>query len=72
MEQHAKFLMPSRWFKIRGIEVTISHLEHVSEDDFPRFAELSVHANFTPHWWGGTYFGDAGEKYVGAEAIHRS
>ena len=55
-----------------GIEVTISHLEHVSEDDFPRFAELSVHANFTPHWWGGTYFGDAGERYVGAEAIHRS
>ena len=55
-----------------GIEVTISHLEHVNEEDFARFAELSVHANFTPHWWGGTYFGDAGEKYVGAEAIQRS
>ena len=55
-----------------GIEVTISHLEHVSEDDFPRFAELGVHANFTPHWWGGTYFGEAGEIYVGAEAIQRS
>jgi len=55
-----------------GIEVTISHLEHVSEDDAPRFAELEVHANFTPHWWGGTYFGEAGEIYVGTEAILRS
>lgn len=58
--------------KTLRIELTVSHLEHVDEDDFPRFADLDVHANFTPHWWGGTYFGDAGEIYVGAEAIHRS
>ena len=54
------------------IEVTISHLEHIDEQDFPRFAELGVHANFTPHWWGGTYFGDAGEIYVGEDMIHHS
>lgn len=54
------------------IELTISHLEHVDEKDVPRFAELGVHANFTPHWWGGTVFGAAGEMYVGAEEIHRS
>jgi len=54
------------------IEVTISHLEHIDERDFPRFAQLGVHANFTPHWWGGTYFGDAGEIFVGKDMIHQS
>lgn len=58
--------------KALRIELTISHLEHVNEKDSPRFAELGVHANFTPHWWGGTAFGEAGEKYVGAAAIHHS
>ena len=58
--------------KTLRIELTISHLEHVNKNDFPRFTELGVHANFTPHWWGGTYFGDAGEIYVGPEAIHHS
>ena len=54
------------------IEVTISHLEHVHPDDVSRFAQLGVHANFTPHWWGGTFFGRAGEMHVGEELIHNS
>lgn len=54
------------------IEVTISHLEHIHENDFARFAQLGVHANFTPHWWGGTFFGGAGEVYLGEEMIHLS
>ena len=62
-------LIPSATIRI---ELTISHLEHVNEEDFSRFTELGVHANFTPHRWGGTYLGNAGEMYVGAEEIHRS
>lgn len=54
------------------IEVTISHLEYVAKKDFARFNELGVHANFTPHWWGGTYFGDAGRRYVGDERLFGS
>ena len=57
--------------KMLRIELTISHLEHVNEQDFSRFAALGMHANFTPHWWGGTYFGNAGEMYVGTEEIYR-
>lgn len=56
----------------RTSEVTISHLEHVNANDYPRFAELDVHANFTPHWWGGTYFGESGEVYVGKARIENS
>ena len=54
------------------IEVTISHLEHVAAADMPRLAELEVHANFTPHWWGGTFFGAAGEIAVGKARIESS
>ena len=39
------------------IEVTMSHLFSVAETDIGRFRELNVHANFTPHWFGGTVFG---------------
>ncbi len=38
------------------VELTLSHLEVVNPDDMKRFKELGVHANFTPHWVGGTVF----------------
>ena len=54
------------------IEVTISHLFSVADTDIGRFPELNVHANFTPHWFGGTLFGDAREINVGPERADRS
>ena len=50
-----------------GIEVTLSHLFSVADSDVERFPELNVHANFTPHWFGGTVFGDARQINVGPE-----
>ena len=44
----------------------------MNPDDFSRFAKLDVHANFTPHWWGGTFFGNAGEMQMGYERIYKS
>ncbi len=38
------------------VEMTLSHLELVNPNDMKRFKELGVHANFTPHWFGGTAF----------------
>ncbi len=38
------------------VELTLSHLEVVNSADMPRFKKLGVHANFTPHWLGGTVF----------------
>ncbi len=38
------------------VEMTLSHLEVVNPDDMKRFKEFGVHANFTPHWFGGTTF----------------
>ena len=55
-----------------GIEVTISHLFSVADRDVARFQELGVHANFTPHWFGGTAYGDAREINVGPERAGRS
>ena len=55
-----------------GIEVTISHLFLVDNSDIGRFRELEVHANFTPHWFGGTAYGDAREINVGPERASRS
>ena len=55
-----------------GIEVTISHLFSVADSDVARFQELGVHANFTPHWFGGTVYGDAREINVGPERAGRS
>ena len=55
-----------------GIEVTISHLFSVADSDVARFQELGVHANFTPHWFGGTAYGDAREINVGPERAGRS
>ena len=55
-----------------AIEVTISHLFSVADSDVARFQELGVHANFTPHWFGGTAYGDAREINVGPERAGRS
>ena len=54
------------------IQVTISHLFTVTEEDVKRFPELNVHANFTPHWFGGTVFGAAREMNIGPERASRS
>ena len=54
------------------IEVTMSHLFSVAETDIERFRELDVHANFTPHWFGGTIFGRAREINLGPERAGRS
>ncbi len=38
------------------VQLTLSHLEVVNPEDMKRFKKLGVHANFTPHWVGGTVF----------------
>ncbi len=38
------------------VEMTLSHMEMVDPGDMKRFKEFGVHANFTPHWFGGTVF----------------
>ena len=55
-----------------AIEVTLSHLFSVADSDIRRFRELDVNANFTPHWFGGTVYGDAREINVGPERASRS
>jgi len=35
------------------IHVTLCHLELIADDDFRRFRELDIFANFSPHWHGG-------------------
>ncbi len=37
--------------------VALSHLEVLDDADVPRFRELGVVANFTPHWHGGYFVG---------------
>ena len=54
------------------IEVTASHLFSVAETDIERFGALDVHANFTPHWFGRTVFGDAWEVNLGPGRAGRS
>lgn len=54
------------------IEVTLSHLFSVAETDIARFRSLDVHANFTPHWFGGTIFGHAREVNIGPERASRT
>lgn len=54
------------------IQITITHLETVDPADIPRFELLGVHANFTPHWFGGTVFGGAGAMNLGPERASRS
>lgn len=54
------------------IAVTVSHLEYVQPMDIPRFQELGVHANFTPHWLGGDDYGEAGAHNLGEERTSQS
>lgn len=52
-----------------NIRIAISHLEIVKDEDFSRFKELGVIAQFTPHWGtGGDYFWY--EQGIGAEAYN--
>jgi predicted amidohydrolase YtcJ len=37
--------------------LSLSHLEVMNDADIPRFRELGVVANFTPHWHGGYFEG---------------
>lgn len=55
-----------------SIEVTLAHLELVDPDDQKRFAELGVHANFTPHWFGSLVFGRASFNNLGAARANRN
>lgn len=55
-----------------NIKVTLSHLETVAEKDIKRFQQLGVFANFTPHWFGGDHFGQAGAFNIGEERAARS
>ncbi len=41
------------------IHVTLAHLESQRDEDIPRFRELGIIANFTPHWQGGNDYGTA-------------
>ena len=54
-----------------AIEITLCHLQIVDPGDIGRFRELGVHANFTPHWFGGTQFGRAGAIALGPERTQR-
>jgi predicted amidohydrolase YtcJ len=52
-------------------QVSLAHIEMISEEDVPRFAELGVVANFTPHWYGGYFKGS--ELTIGdrSKRLHR-
>jgi len=54
-----------------AIEITLCHLEIVDPADISRFRGLGVHADFTPHWFGGTQFGRAGAITLGPERANR-
>lgn len=54
------------------IRITLSHLETVAPEDIKRFEALDVHANFTPQWFSGEVFGQAGQVNLGPERAARS
>jgi len=54
-----------------SIQITLCHLQVVDPGDIVRFRDLAVHANFTPHWFGGTQFGRAGAIALGPERARR-
>ena len=51
------------------IQVTLCHLELIADEDFPRFKELDVVANFSPHWHGGWI--DGSQYTLGQERFDR-
>ncbi len=52
------------------VEMTLSHMELVNPADMKRFKALGVHANFTPHWLGGTVFKGSAEALGKARFAH--
>ncbi|WGL15891.1 amidohydrolase [Microbulbifer bruguierae] len=50
-------------------QLTLCHLELVDDADIPRFKELGVIANFTPHWFGDLYQG--AESSLGERNTHK-
>ncbi|HEY8568402.1 MAG TPA: amidohydrolase [Microbulbifer sp.] len=50
-------------------QLTLCHLELVDDADIPRFRELGVIANFTPHWFGDLYQG--AESSLGERNNHK-
>ncbi|MFK7733247.1 MAG: amidohydrolase [Pseudomonadales bacterium] len=50
------------------IRMTICHLEVVNNNDFPRFKQLGVIANFTPHWHTGGI--DVMQDAIGERALN--
>lgn len=53
----------------REIRITLCHLGLVQDDDFERFAELDVVANFTPQWHGGWI--DGAQYTLGEERFNK-
>ncbi len=51
------------------IQVTLCHLELIADEDFPRFRELGVAANYTPQWHGGWI--DGSQYTLGQERFDR-
>ena len=48
-----------------SIEVTLAHIGNVAPGDIPRLRQLRVTANFTPHWFGSDFFGEASRATLG-------
>lgn len=55
-----------------SIRVSLAHLEYVDPSDFPRFQNLGVSANYTPHWFGGLSFGRASFINLGKDRADQS
>ncbi|PID60816.1 MAG: hypothetical protein CSB44_08905 [Gammaproteobacteria bacterium] len=53
------------------IQITLAHLELVDPTDIARFKDVSVNANFTPHWLGGTIFAGS-DVSLGKERMARN
>ncbi len=55
------------------IHITLAHLETQRDEDIPRFAEMGIFANFTPHWHGGIDYGTAAEnaRLLGEERANK-
>lgn len=49
--------------------MTLAHLELVEPADIPRFAQLGVMANYTPHWFGDLFQG--GAETIGDRNNHK-
>lgn len=52
-----------------AIQVTLSHLQFINPVDLPRFSQLGVFANMTPHWLGGDRTMKAAAMMVGEPRV---